>query len=138
MTDDLFDATVADVVAKRGFRPKRASKAGGAAGMKALGRLPVGTMNKTEARYAKLLDDRLHAGEILWYKFEGVKLRLADNTFYSPDFFVMLADGTLEVHEVKGFMTDDAAVKVKVAAAMYPFQFIVVRWKAKEWDFTSY
>jgi hypothetical protein len=138
MTDDLFDATVAAVVAKRGFRPKRASKAGGGAGMKALGRLPVGTMNKTEARYAKLLDDRLHAGEILWYKFEGVKLRLADNTFYSPDFFVMLADGTLEVHEIKGFFTEDAKVKVKVAAAMYPFQFIVIRLVKNEWVYEEF
>jgi hypothetical protein len=28
----------------------------------------------------------------------------------------MLADGTIEFHECKGFMEDDAAVKLKVAA----------------------
>lgn len=81
-------------------------------------------MNKTEAAYEAMLKQRMSAGEILWYKFEGIKLRLADNTFYTADFFVMAADGQLEAHEVKGFWTDDARVKTKVAAAMYPFKFI--------------
>lgn len=92
----------------------------------ALGRLKVGTMNKTEAAYAEVLKNRQRIGEIAWFKFEGVKLRLADNTFYSPDFFVMLADGQLEAHEVKGFWQDDAKVKIKVAADLYPFRFIAV------------
>lgn len=95
--------------------------------LQALGRLPAGTMNKTEAAYEQLLKRRLMAGEIAWYKFEGVKLRLAAATFYTADFFVMAADGQLEVHEVKGVWTDDARVKTKVAAAMYPFKFIGVR-----------
>lgn len=95
--------------------------------LQALGRLPAGTMNKTEAAYEQVLKRRLMAGEIAWYKFEGVKLRLAAATFYTADFFVMAADGQLEVHEVKGVWTDDARVKTKVAAAMYPFKFIGVR-----------
>jgi len=95
-------------------------------GLQALGRLKAGTMNKTEQTYATL-DARRHAGEVAWFKFEGVKLRLADNTFYTPDFAVMLANGTVEMHEVKGCMFDDANVKIKVAAATYPFVFRVVR-----------
>lgn len=95
--------------------------------IQALGRLPAGTMNKTESAYEQVLKRRLMAGEIAWYKFEGVKLRLAAATFYTADFFVMAADGQLEVHEVKGVWTDDARVKTKVAAAMYPFKFIGVR-----------
>jgi hypothetical protein len=75
--------------------------------LQALSRLKAGTMNKTEAAYAATLDARRYAGEVAWFKFEGVKLRLADNTFYTSDFAVMLADGALEVHEVKGFWTDD-------------------------------
>jgi hypothetical protein len=55
-------------------------------------------------------------------------LRLADKTFYSPDFAVLTkADGTLEMHEVKGFWQDDARVKIKVAASIYPFKFIAVK-----------
>lgn len=98
----------------------------------ALGRLKVGAMNKTEAAYAVTLEQRKHAGEVIWYKFEGVKLRLADNTFYSPDFAVMLADGQIEMHEVKGFWQDDAKVKIKVAADLYPFRFIAVKVKTKK------
>lgn len=93
------------------------------ASLQALGRLKTGTMNRTEAAYASFLDLRRMAGEVAWYKFEGIKLRLADNTFYEPDFAVMLTDGALEIHEVKGFWTDDARVKIKVAADIYPFLF---------------
>lgn len=95
--------------------------------IQALGRLKTGQMNKTEAAYASLLENRKRAGEVAWYAFEGIKLRLADNTFYSPDFAVMLASGEMECHEVKGgFWQDDSRVKIKVAAGMYPFRFIGV------------
>ncbi len=50
----------------------------------------------------------------------------------------MRADGVLEMREVKGFMRDDAAVKLKVAAATYPFRFVLVRVRPKNrgggWD----
>ena len=98
----------------------------------ALGRLKTGQMNKTEAAYSAELELRRTAGEIAWYRFEGVKLRLADNTFYTPDFAVMLEDGLMEMHEVKGFWQDDARVKIKVAAEQYPFRFIAVKKRAKK------
>ena len=103
--------------------------------IQALGRLKTGQMNKTEEAYAAHLELLRRAGEIAWFKFEGVKLRLADNTFLTVDFVVMLFDGLLEMHEVKGFMTDDANVKLKVAAQMYPFTFKLVR-KAKGGQWT--
>jgi len=98
----------------------------------ALGRLPTGTMNKTESAYDAHLAVLQHAGEIVWRKFEGVKLRLADNTFYTPDFAVMTKDGFLEMHEVKGFWQDDARVKIKVAASIYPFKFIAAKPRPKK------
>ncbi|ASL01778.1 DUF1064 domain-containing protein [Xanthomonas citri] len=98
----------------------------------ALGRLKVGALNKTEQAYAAHLELLRAAGEVLWFKFEGVKLRLADNTFYTPDFAVMAADGVIEMHEVKGFWTDDARVKIKVAADQYPFRFMAFRAAAKK------
>lgn len=101
-------------------------------GMQALGRLKTGQMNKTEEAYGKHLQALQHAGEVAWFKFEGVKLRLADNTFYSPDFAVMLASGEMEMHEVKGFWQDDARAKIKIAADLYPFRFIAVKVKAKK------
>jgi hypothetical protein len=100
--------------------------------LQALGRLKAGTMNKTEAAYAATLDQRRMAGEVAWFKFEGLKLRLADNTFYTPDFFVMLADGSLEAHEVKGFWSDDGRAKIKIAADLYPMRFIAIKAKPKK------
>ncbi|WP_256681568.1 hypothetical protein [Pseudomonas sp. PAMC 29040] len=100
--------------------------------MQALGRLPAGVMNKTEEAYAAYLEQQKHAGQVLWYKFEGIKLRLADKTFYTVDFFVMPASRELEAHEVKGFWTDDARVKIKVAAGMYPvFKFVAIKKASK-------
>lgn len=104
------------------------------AGRYALGRLPTGKMNKTEAAYAQHLELLKHAGEVLWYKFEAIKLRLADNTFYTPDFLVLMSDGYMQVHETKGFWRDDARVKIKVAASLYPFRFIAVKKKGSGWE----
>jgi hypothetical protein len=98
----------------------------------ALGRLKVGTMNKTEAAYAAYLRALQHAGEIAWYRFEGLKFRLADNTFYTPDFAVMRASGAMECHEVKGFWQDDARAKIKIAADLYPFRFVAIKVKEKK------
>lgn len=100
--------------------------------LQALGRLKGGQMNKTEAAYAAFLSDESHAGRIQWFKFEGIKLRLADNTFYTPDFAVMADDGVIELHEVKGFWTDDARVKIKIAADIYPFRFKAFRLASKK------
>jgi len=100
--------------------------------MYALGRLKAGAMNKTEQAYAQSLEAEKQAGLIAWYKFEAVKLRLADNTFYTPDFAVMLSSGQMQMHEVKGFWQDDARAKIKVAADLYPFEFIAVKAKAKK------
>ena len=99
--------------------------------VQALGRLKTGAMNKTEQAYAATLDARRHAGEVAWFKFEGMKFRLADNTFYTPDFAVMLADGALEMHEVKGYWQDDARAKIKIAADMYPMRFLAIQAKPK-------
>lgn len=97
--------------------------------LQALGRLKKGTMNRTEERYERdVLRTSMIAGTILWYRFEGIKLRLADNTFLTVDFAVMNRDCGLEMHDVKGSVhvfTDDARVKMKCAADQYPFVFKV-------------
>lgn len=93
----------------------------------ALGRLKTGQMNKTEAAYAAHLEQLKTQGDVLWFKFESVKVRLADNTFYTPDFAVMTSDGLMQMHEVKGHWQDDARVKIKVAADQFPFRFIAVK-----------
>lgn len=86
-------------------------------------------MNNLEKRYADHLRTLQLAGEIHSYAFERHNLKLADKTYFKPDFEVMLPDGTIEFHEVKGFMMEDANVKLKVAAAQFPqYVFRLVRW----------
>lgn len=107
------------------------------------GRARPGEMNKLESEYAAHLRGLQHAGEVLWWGFEAVKLKLARLTTYTPDFLVMARDGTLECHEVKpgtskgkAFMLDDAAVKLKVAAERFPFRFRLAWFDRREgWKF---
>lgn len=98
----------------------------------------AGEMNKTEAAYAAYLEILKRAGEIADYRFEAVKLRLADKTFYTPDFVVLAPDGVLEMHEVKGFWEEDARVKIKVAAAQFPFRFVAITRDKGNWSFESF
>lgn len=89
-------------------------------------------MNKTEMAYAQYLEAKKAAGEVAWYKFEAMKLRLADNTFYSPDFCRDASKWRAGNARSERFWADDARVKIKVAADMHPFRFIAVRVKPKK------
>ncbi len=91
-----------------------------------------GEMNKLEAKYAAHLESLRLDGTILWWKFGALGLSLAKKTWYRPDFMVMLASGEMEIHETKGFWEDDARVKIKVAAELFPFRFVAIQAKAKK------
>lgn len=83
-------------------------------------------MNKTERRFkAEVLDQM---SNVLFDCFGSIKLRLADRTWYTPDFVVWMANGADCIFEVKGSWKaphqEDSRVKLKVAAELYPqFQF---------------
>jgi hypothetical protein len=89
-----------------------------------------GTMNKLETAYAERLKALLAEGKIARWGFEDHTLKLAHDTRYTPDFSVVADDGVIELHEVKGFFEDHAKVKIKVAAAMFPYRFYLVRKRA--------
>jgi hypothetical protein len=61
---------------------------------------------------------------------EPVTFRLAGRTRYTPDFGIWpepASDWRFTLVEVKGFMRDDAAVKIKVAADLFPqFRWLLV------------
>ena len=106
----------------RGFRPRHVA----------------GEMNGMEKRYAAHLETRRLVGEIIGWKFEAIKLKLARATFYNPDFLVIKLDWRLELHETKGHWEDDAVVKLKLAAQMFPeFRIVVVKLEGKPkcWSF---
>lgn len=84
-------------------------------------------MNRTEAAYGLVLEARKRAGLIREYHFQALTLKLGDDCRYTPDYLVVNEDWTLELHEVKGFMRDDALVKLKVCARLFPFRVILVK-----------
>lgn len=96
---------------------------------------PAQKMNKTETRYSLILDYKASKGEILSYDFEAVNLRLGANLHYRPDFMVIKPDGLIEFHEVKGgYIREDAAVKIKAAAARFPcFRFLLCKYEKGDW-----
>lgn len=96
------------------------------------------SMNKLEQRYAAHLELERLAGVWLWWEFEPITLKLAHDTRYTPDFALLDPGGHLVLHETKGFWRDDARVKIKVAARLFPFfRFTAVEWqrKAQHWTF---
>lgn len=95
-------------------------------------RRPPGTMTKLERAYAERLDALKHAGEVLWWVYESVNLKIGEGAWFKADFFVMKAGGELEVHEAKGFWAEAARVRIKVAASLYPFRFIAVTYSKRE------
>lgn len=101
----------------------------------AAGRLPAGTMNRTEARYhAEVIEPMLRCGTARWARFGAIKLRLAKATYLTVDFAVLHQGGTLELIDVKGspaVYQEDAKVKMKVAAEQFPFVFMVAYPKRK-------
>lgn len=100
--------------------------------LKARGQVRHGDMNKTEADYADHLATQLHVGAIKWFAFEPMKFRLADNTFYTPDFGLLLPCGTLVLDDVKGrkgdsyFCQEDSKMKIKIVAELMPLTFRIV------------
>ena len=110
-------------------------------------RQAIERMNKGETLYAGHLEALRAAGVIAGWWFELLSIRLADNTHYRPDFLVMRADGTLEIHEVKGrkkgkdgkadtfWAEEDAWLKLKVVAEHSPIPVTVV-WPRRDggWD----
>lgn len=108
-----------------------------------------GGRNRVEAAYEAYLEVLKRAGEIVDYKFEGIKLRLADNTFYTPDFLVFAKDDVVELHDTKGTTTktrssgekvkapwveEDAKLKIKLVAELYPFRTYIVFKNGNAWE----
>ncbi len=92
-------------------------------------------MNKLESRYAEELKLQQIGGQILWWEFEAMKFKLADKTYYTPDFIVMDSNLEISIREVKGHWEDDARVKIKCAAAKFPiFRFMAIKNNRGLWE----
>jgi hypothetical protein len=90
-----------------------------------------GRMNGIETDFSAVLAAMVINGEALWWKHESFNFRLADRCWYLPDFFVVMVDGSVEIFETKGFMRDDAAVKLRMFRECYPAFGLTVVKRAK-------
>lgn len=97
-----------------------------------------GAMNGTEFAYAARLELQKQSGEVLDYVFEGFSLRLGTGSRYEPDFVVLAADCTLEMHEVKGTagwkLDSESRTKFIAAAERFPWLVFKVATKQKAKD----
>ncbi len=100
-------------------------------------------MNQLETDYYnEILLPAEQCGKILWIKYEAIKLLLAlplpgkkgeKGVWYTPDFAVMWDDGRLEIHETKGHMREAGRVRLRIAAATYPFRFFLIYGPSGDW-----
>lgn len=79
--------------------------------------------SRWEANWARYLNFLQSQGQIIsWaYEPETFEFPIKRGTrFYTPDFKVILPDGSVEYHEVKGYMTPESKTRAKRMAKYYP------------------
>jgi len=99
-----------------------------------------GKMNRTESQYASELEARKLAGEIADWWFEPFTLRLShpdegQPLKMTPDFMVLMPDGTTYIIDTKGTGLDDGAslARLKAAAELFPlWRFQLVKKRTKK------
>lgn len=96
-------------------------------------------MNKTEAAYAERLRIEAALGEIAYFAYEPVRLRIAEGALYTPDFMVIRNGKPVEFVEVKGgkrtrmgksvaYWKEASRVRIRVAAEQHPWAKFVAVW----------
>jgi len=76
-----------------------------------------------EANYARYLNWLISLGEIIMWEYEPDTYEFPvkrGSRFYTPDFKVYHNDGSIEYHEVKGYMDQRSSTKLKRMARYYP------------------
>ena len=88
-------------------------------------------MNKLEQAWL----DKLKFGNFTDKVYvQAIKFKLCNGVTYCPDFVVVQHHGHMVCYETKGFMRDDAAIKIKMAAKEFPnFTWILVWKKDRQW-----
>lgn len=104
------------------------------------GRYVKGVMNANEQAFAKVLDEMKLNGQVLWWAFEAITLKLAPKTTLTLDFAVIHSDLQFVFYEVKSgqksgrpFVQGDAMPKMKMAAEKFPHFPIIVTWTHKNY-----
>jgi hypothetical protein len=96
--------------------------------------------SKWEAERAQILEVQKRGGMIRDWRYEAVRLKLADGAWYKSDFVVRHNDGGIELEEVKGYWREAARVRWKVAIENYGAYFDFSLWTKQggAWVRTEY
>lgn len=77
-----------------------------------------------EANYARYLNWLVGRGEISRWEYETETFEFSKikrgSRFYTPDFKVIFPDGRFEFHEIKGYMDQRSATKLKRMKKYFP------------------
>jgi hypothetical protein len=96
--------------------------------------------------YAQHLELARRAGEILYWEFEKIKVRIGYRCWFNVDFFIQFADGHFELHDTKGAQTrksgttyraeDDAIVKARaLGSGKFPIPiYFIYKGEHGEWN----
>jgi hypothetical protein len=83
-----------------------------------------------EANYARYLNWLISVGEVTSWEFECRTFLFEGQTrgviSYTPDFRVVMPDGSVQWHEVKGWMDDKSKSRLKKMAKFYPDETVVL------------
>lgn len=90
--------------------------------------------SKLEEQFALELERWKGLGIIRDWMYEPIKVKLAKRTYLTPDFLVQENDETLTFYETKGYMEEDANVKLKTAASKFPMFRWILTTKARKRD----
>lgn len=105
-----------------------------------------GYANKAERSYAAHLEILKRKGEIKEWWYEPIRLRISDlkrgrravaagrsECWYTPDFVLLLNDNRLVIHEIKGREEAATMVRFRIAAALHPYRFVLVKRDGQGW-----
>jgi hypothetical protein len=92
--------------------------------------------NKWEQHFATAyLDPLLFSNTIRSYCYECLKFKLADGSWFCPDFTVWYPDDLIELAEVKGWLREAARVRFLVARDKFPmFRWTMYERKHGQWQ----
>jgi hypothetical protein len=86
--------------------------------------------SRWEANWARYLNWLVAAGEVLRWEFEPDTFEFAGirrgSRFYTPDFKVTNRNGSVEYHEIKGYMTDADRTKLRRMKKYHPAVKVIV------------
>src|SRR5690606_19109688 len=92
--------------------------------------LGIYVRSRWEANYARYLEWLRRQGEVKEWQYEPETFEFPHikrgTRFYTPDFRVVWADGSVEYHEIKGYMDQKSRTALKRMARYYPDAKIVV------------